>query len=284
VPAGSIFGYELTSEVPLVRLAPAPGPRGSLRVVRGRPPAAEGEVVHRLELQDAAFTLTRVASGLHVACSLTGTYLVDAYSGLVEVAPEGPGDVWEHRLLSTVLPLLLAERGDLVVHGSAVDAGGRAVIFLGTSGRGKSTLALAAGSRGFPVLAEDGAVVADGLVWPGPLGVRVAADVRQALGGEDASDGRAVVPVSRAAAPVELAALVILGERGAALTIKRLAPAAAVPALVPNLIFGGSDRLSQAFSLAVRAAARVPVYRCSLADDLGRASQQAAEVLSAVAG
>jgi hypothetical protein len=288
VPAGSIFGYDVVSELPLARLAPVRGSRGELSVLHSAAPLAAGggPVVHRLEGSDTAFALTRAGDGLHVACSVSGTYLVEPSPGRVTTAPEGPAEVWEHRLLSTVLPLLLAERGDLVVHGSAVESDGRAVVFLGRAGRGKSTLALAAATRGHPVLAEDGAVVAGGLVWPGPLGIRVAEDVRRAITPDGAfRDARAVVHVADAAAlaPVRLGALVVLGERTSELAVERLAPAAAVPALVPNLIFGGADRLARAFSLAVGVAGRVPIYRCSLAGGLDRAAEQVAAVLSAVA-
>ena len=54
---------------------------------------------------------------------------------------------------------LLAERGDLALHGSVVAAGGSGVLFCGPTGRGKSTLALLASRLGHPVLSEDGAIV-----------------------------------------------------------------------------------------------------------------------------
>ena len=57
-------------------------------------------------------------------------------------------DLWEHRLVSVAVPLLLAERGDIALHAAAVARGDRAVAFAGASTRGKSTLAVAAAACG----------------------------------------------------------------------------------------------------------------------------------------
>lgn len=58
-------------------------------------------------------------------------------------------------LLGSVLGAVLFQRGFLVLHGNAIDIGGRAMICLGPSGAGKSTLAAAMTQRGYPVLADD---------------------------------------------------------------------------------------------------------------------------------
>lgn len=58
-------------------------------------------------------------------------------------------------LTGSVMGLLLHLRGALVIHGSAVEVGGRAAIFCGASGVGKSTLAAALGRRGYPMASDD---------------------------------------------------------------------------------------------------------------------------------
>ncbi len=58
-------------------------------------------------------------------------------------------------LLGSVLAALLHQRGMLVLHGSAIETEAGAVVFVGSSGVGKSTLAAAFYQRGFPVLADD---------------------------------------------------------------------------------------------------------------------------------
>jgi hypothetical protein len=65
----------------------------------------------------------------------------------------------QHLYLNQVHPLVLSKRGRLVFHGSAVAAGPGAVAFVGTSGRGKSTLAASFSTTGCPFLTDDGLVL-----------------------------------------------------------------------------------------------------------------------------
>lgn len=71
-------------------------------------------------------------------------------------------------LSGTVFGILLHQRGQVVLHASAVSLGdGRAALFCGASGVGKSTLAAAFVERGYPMVADDQcAVVLDGANVP----------------------------------------------------------------------------------------------------------------------
>jgi hypothetical protein len=58
-------------------------------------------------------------------------------------------------LLGPVIGRILRLRGITCLHASAIDVGGRAVLFVGPKGAGKSTLAAAFAIRRVPVLADD---------------------------------------------------------------------------------------------------------------------------------
>jgi hypothetical protein len=61
----------------------------------------------------------------------------------------------KHLLLDLVLPRVLSQRGQMVIHASCVLIPGGTVAFMGASGAGKSTIAAALHSRGFPILSDD---------------------------------------------------------------------------------------------------------------------------------
>jgi hypothetical protein len=75
----------------------------------------------------------------------------------IVVAPESeadPDDVPVF-LLGTVFGILLHQREQIVLHASAVEVKGKAIVFCGASGAGKSTLAAALAHRGYPVVTDD---------------------------------------------------------------------------------------------------------------------------------
>lgn len=85
-----------------------------------------------------------------------GRFLVRDAS-IIDIDPE-PG--FDRRLmglplLGPVLSLLAHRRGKLVLHGSAVMIDGRAHVFLGDKGDGKSTTALALVKAGHPLISDD---------------------------------------------------------------------------------------------------------------------------------
>ena len=85
-------------------------------------------------------------------------YSVSADLGIVTCVP-APGaseEVCRNTFANQVLPAILDKRGHTVVHASCVEVDGGAVLFLGDSGRGKSTLAASLARAGHRLLSDDG--------------------------------------------------------------------------------------------------------------------------------
>ncbi|HWR12086.1 MAG TPA: hypothetical protein VN445_09695 [Rectinemataceae bacterium] len=89
-------------------------------------------------------------------------------------------------LLDTVFAALLQQRGFFALHGSAVVVEGKAVILLGASSVGKTTIALALHDRGCPLLADEVCAIGmrDGnaVVFPGVPQLNIWEDTLLAAG------------------------------------------------------------------------------------------------------
>lgn len=90
-------------------------------------------------------------------------------------------------LLGSVFAALLHQRNYLVLHGSAVEVKGKAVIFTGVSGAGKSTLAASLCRRGYKLITDDLCAVKfseEGIpqLMPGFPNLKLWADSAKALG------------------------------------------------------------------------------------------------------
>ena len=73
--------------------------------------------------------------------------------------PDVSPETIDHFYLNQALPLALRLQNVLVLHGSAVDADGAAIAFVGDSGRGKSTLAASLSTSGWPFLTDDSLIL-----------------------------------------------------------------------------------------------------------------------------
>ncbi|WP_424016466.1 hypothetical protein ACOZ4N_11215 [Halorientalis pallida] len=133
-------------------------------------------------------------------CRLTyegvGTFLVtDGERVLVDpVGPDGTSTPVCRRLLEgQVLGVVCHQRGDLVLHGSAVGVDGDAVVFLGSSGTGKSTMAAACYGAGYRLLDDDVVVLrfTDGepTISPGVPQLKLDPETAATLGIDTVSDG-----------------------------------------------------------------------------------------------
>lgn len=265
---GTVFGYSIDANVPLARLHPGNGARGvlELRSVPLSPALEPTEVLARSE--DDGWVVGRNTHGLVLTERRSGRYLLEPQAGRIRFAPSGSG-AWEHRILTSAIPQLLYERGDLALHASAIVTGAGAVGFCGPSGAGKSTLALALGCAGLPILAEDGLVVTAGnerpQAWPGPLGVRLA--LQGSAPGEKVTLRRP--GVTHRTTPAPLAGLVVLRPRSGTVSESRVLDRfAALPALLPSVLSSDEAGRRRALILLAELVERVPVVVLRAPDDL----------------
>jgi hypothetical protein len=288
---GSLYGFEVKSELPLRRLNSAAGTRGELRVERAREPllAPETEPLRFQEDERGRrwYASYQLAGGARLLqMPPTGSFMLEARAGRVVVERTDEDDeLLEHRIASAAICTLLAEREDLVLHAAAVEHEGRAVVFCGPSLRGKSTLARALGEAGCSLLGEDGIAIeleAGGrpVAFPGARGVRARGR---------SADGRPRTellpdPGPGEPRPCPVAAVVLLDERGAELVVEPLEPARALALLTPNLIHSGGRRvLATAFSRLATLLGSVPALRVSLPDDLAALPANAQRFLDSTA-
>jgi len=276
---GSLYGFEVKSDLPLRRLNSAAGTRGELLVEAAGGPlvAPDGEPAGSLADADgrrwfASYELEN--GGCLLQMPPTGSFLLEPGAGRVAVEPgDDDAELLEHRLASSAICTLLSMRGDLALHAAAVEAEGRAIVFCGPSLRGKSTLARALGEGGCRLLGEDGITVELGedgpIAHPGARGVR--------LRGPGGGRQRPVLvedPGAGEPGSSPLAAVVLLGERGNELAVEPLAPARALALLTPNLIHsGGRASIAAAFQRLAGLLGSVPALRISLPNDLAALPQ-----------
>ena len=287
---GSLYGFEVESELPLQRLNWATGTRGALTIERAPQPFELPERDPDGVLEDDQgrrwYASYDFDDGRCLMCMPpAGSFVLDVPNGRVLVEDGGTDEeLLEHRIGSSVICTLLAQRSDLALHAAAVEVEGAAVIFCGPTHRGKSTLARTLGDAGRPLLAEDGLTVAFGdgraIAYPGARGVRIRTN-----GTADRPRVELLPdPGPREPQPCPVAAIVLLGERGARLEVEALEPARALALLTPNLIHAGSRRaIGAAFSRLAALLQRTPAFSAAFPNDLGRLPVASAELLDKIA-
>lgn len=115
-------------------------------------------------------------------------WVADGRHIVVEPAPGIDGDSPRVFLLGSAIAALLLQRGNLVLHGNAIEVNGAALLCLGASGAGKSTLAAGFGRRGFNILADDVVAIDPcGRVLPGLPRIKLWRDVADRLSIDTAS-------------------------------------------------------------------------------------------------
>lgn len=177
------------------------------------------------------------------------------------------------------------QRGLAMWHGSAVARGGRAVLFCGDAGQGKSTMAAALLARGGTLVADDLSRVDPGdstaLIHPSSARIKLWRAAIEHLGWRDRVIERdwfredkfhCTVPEHAAGCPpLPLAAVVVL-EEGETIALTQLAGGEALAALLAGTIYRpemieAMGKWGEQAALAARIAGRTPVYRLTRPKD-----------------
>jgi hypothetical protein len=189
-----------------------------------------------------------------------------------------PGDL-AREAIDTLVLFLITRSGRVPVHAAGVRWGDVALVLAGPSGSGKSTLSLAAMARGLEILSDDTVYIQlqPGLrIWGFPRPVHVFPDDAPRFSpATRLRNGKlkAAVPLpERQSPPVADRAVLILLERGAAISLERVAPAAAMRALAG--LEPGFDLLARESAAAAAALAAPGAWRLTLARDPAAAVEQ----------
>ncbi|EGJ32069.1 MULTISPECIES: hypothetical protein [Moorena] len=108
--------------------------------------------------QPMAFQLSRDEAVIYLKD--TGLFLVQGGNTIIIIPAAGAClSRIQTALVGTVMAILLYQRGLLVLHASVVNINGGAVVFLGNSGEGKSSIAAALHTQGYRIITDDVAPV-----------------------------------------------------------------------------------------------------------------------------
>jgi len=175
VTISTAFGLTIHSELVLPGLRTATG-EADLQVRCGEVPPPEGfppsGIAHVPEPEADRFAWLDRARLRITDSEITVDSADEAFARQCVV---GPG-----------LGILLHRRGMLVLHGAAIDVGGRAVVLLGEKGAGKSTTAAALIARGHRLLTDDLVALMPGAsaptILPGPKQMKLWPEAVEAIG------------------------------------------------------------------------------------------------------
>ena len=177
----SIHGQTLASNVRLSPYVPASSPKTDISFLWQPktldPPKDISWIYHWRQPDGAAWLSSAHASdgdGYLLRLHGAADFRFSADGRQISANPIGPfsPNSLDSILANIVLPFAFTLQGRHVFHASGCSVDGQAVIFLGESGAGKSTLAANLSARGFPVLADDCAVLR-----PSPPGAHLPIEV-----------------------------------------------------------------------------------------------------------
>lgn len=218
------------------------------------------------------------------------------------VEPDTPQTTVDHILLDQVLPRLIAHGGTLTLHAGAITCEDGAILFIGESGRGKSTLSASFAQAGNSILSDDALSVSEVAKTPHAQAIypslRLLPDSLEALYppgvksepiAHYTTKQRIEVPWGRkhVGQPLPIAAIMILGDQPAdgSISMRHMAKAEACMALITNsfaLDPTDRERAAQKLAQASRVAITVPTFEISYPREYSKLSKVRAAILAKV--
>jgi len=303
-----ISGLVIEAPEPLQSLVPADSP-ADLVITWAVSPPVRGRLLRRVENEGSVWLrIEAVHGGTSYVFPELGTFIVQPDSRRVTCCPDVGTQsytMW-HLLLDQVLPLHLASQGEFVLHASSVATGdephGRAILFLGESGAGKSSTAIGCSLVGATLLGDDFALISldadPPAVTPANVGVRLWEEMVGAISPDEPGVPVAEFtskmrvfpsPAIRAVTdPLPIGALVFLGPRLPAASEPLLENISSAKAFVHLLessyrvtVADHEDRL-RAMDQAARLVNSVPSVRLRMPENVDDLSASCATVLKLV--
>jgi hypothetical protein len=308
-----IFDRVVDSDIPLPELPAFHGQRAAIdfEVRSARSAAPYGPELPSRSRDEAARTripmaVAPIGADYLVSFPALADFRIDGGRNRVECFPAGgiSEPLLRHLLLDQVIPRLVGQRGQLVLHASAVELpDGKGVVFIGKSGSGKSTMASSFYRSGARLVADDCLLLyeVDGRVAgiPSYAGLRLWTDSAAALfprrAASDAvselSDKQRVVLHDRPG-PFDVRAIFLLADAGPEVrtsdaAIDPIEGAEAVMALIRcGFMLDPHDltAVARQFASTGRIVAAGPaVYSLRYPREFGRLAEVRATVVAAVA-
>ena len=153
-----VYGLEIASEIRLRDLLPSTAPSADVEI---RYDEISDSVIADLLADAEVFEkpgcrILTTANAMCVHWDRVGKFLVHAGSQvLVDPEPNVLEDDLQPFLIGPILAVLLHQRGSFVLHSSAVVIDDAVMVFLGSKGDGKSTLAAHLQVRGHQLISDD---------------------------------------------------------------------------------------------------------------------------------
>jgi hypothetical protein len=296
--SGTAFGVDLDGDfrapgIDVPRTGAVPGRSASLRRISTAALAPTFAAAGARTLLEQDLAGTRYAIGRHdehgflLHNDFYGRYRVAASGTEVDCAPTDlPDWLWQRFLVGQVLPLTSLLHGLETLHASSVAIDGRALLFLGSSGAGKTSVALHMAATGAVLLSDDvTAVERDGasvLAHPGTSLASVDAEEHErlpapagrTLGTSDGEHRLAIDGVGDRPCPV--AAIYLLTRRADARSLSVAAsdldPAAVLLGATFNAYHRDGERLVTQLEVCAALAGSTILRRVEAPIDVGAAA------------